>query len=89
MITKSKIAGALAALTLATSLAIPTTSAQAGGHGWGIGAAIIGGAIVGAAVANGAGYHGVYYEGYRRCRWERQYDSYGFYVGTVRVCRVY
>jgi hypothetical protein len=89
MITKSKIAVALAALTLATSLAIPTTSAQAGGHGWGIGAAIVGGAIVGAAVANGAGYHGVYYDGYRRCRWERQYDSYGFYVGTVRVCRVY
>jgi hypothetical protein len=87
MITKSKIAGALAALTLATSLAIPTTSAQAGGHGWGIGAAIVGGAIVGAAVANGAGYHGVYYDGYRRCRWERQYDAYGFYVGTVRVCR--
>ena len=21
--------------------------------------------------------------------WERQYDSYGFYIGTVKVCRVY
>lgn len=90
MITKSKIAGALAALTLATSLAIPTSSAQAGGHGWGIGAAVVGGAIVGAAVANSAAYGGVYYaDGYRRCRWERQYDSLGFYVGTVRVCRYY
>jgi hypothetical protein len=89
MITKSKIAGALAALTLVTSLAIPAGSAQAH-SGWGIGAAIVGGAIVGAAVANGAAYNGVgYYDGYRRCRWERQYDSYGFYVGSVRVCRVY
>jgi hypothetical protein len=91
MITKSKIAGAFAALTLATSLMVPTGSAQAGHHGgWGIGAAVLGGAIVGAAVANSAAYGGVYYaDGYRRCRWERQYDSLGFYVGTVRVCRVY
>jgi hypothetical protein len=86
---KSKIAGALAILTLATSLAIPTSSAQARG-GWGIGAAIVGGAIVGAAVANNAAYGGYYYyDGYRRCRWERQYDAYGFYVGTARVCRYY
>ena len=90
MNTKSKIAGAFAALTLAASLAIPTSSANAGHyhHGWGIGAAVVGGAIVGAAVANSAGYGGVYYaDGYRRCRWERQYDSLGFYVGTVKVCR--
>jgi hypothetical protein len=86
---KSKIAGALAVLTLATSLTIPTSPAQAG-HGWGIGAAIIGGAVVGAAVANSAAYGGTYYvDGYRRCRWERQYNAYGDYVGTVRVCRVY
>jgi hypothetical protein len=89
MITKSKIAAALAALTLATSLTIPTSSAQAGHHGWGVGAAIVGGAIVGAAVANSAAYGGYYVDGYRRCRWERQYDSYGFYVGTARVCRYY
>ena len=89
MITKSKIAAALAALTLATSLAIPTGAAQAHGRGWGIGAAIVGGAIVGGAIANEAAYGGYYVDGYRRCRWERQYDSYGFYVGTARVCRVY
>ena len=42
------------------------------------------------AVANSAAYGGTYYvDGYRRCRWERQYDSYGFYAGTVKVCRVY
>ena len=57
--------------------------------GWGIGAAFVGGAIVGAAVANSAPYGGYYVDGYRRCGWERQYDAYGYYVGTVRVCRVY
>jgi hypothetical protein len=88
---KSKIAAALAIVTLAGSLAIPTSSAQAGHHGgWGIGAAVVGGAIVGAAVANGAAYGGGYYvDGYRRCRWERQFNAYGDYVGTVKVCRVY
>ena len=85
MTIKSKIAAALAVVTLAGGLAIPTSSAQAG-HGWGIGA----GLLVGAAVASSAAYGGTYYvDGYRRCRWERQYDSYGFYVGTVKVCRVY
>jgi hypothetical protein len=89
MTIKTKIAAALAVVTLAAGLAIPTSSAQAG-HGWGIGAGIVGAAIVGAAVANSAAYGGAYYvDGYRRCRWERQYDSYGFYVGTVKVCRVY
>ena len=44
---------------------------------------------VGMIIASAA-YGGTYYvDGYRRCRWERQYDSYGFYVGTVKVCRVY
>ena len=85
---KSKVTVALAALTLATSLTIPTSGAQAHGRGWGFGAALVGGAIVGGAIASEAAY-GSYVEGYRRCRWERQYDAYGFYVGTARVCRVY
>ena len=93
MTTKSKIAGALAALTLATSLTIPTAPAQAHGWGhhggWGVGAAIVGGAIVGSAIASNAAYGGYYVDGYRRCRFERQYDSLGFYVGTVKVCRYY
>ena len=88
MTIKSKIAAALAVVTLAGSLAIPTSAAQAG-RGWGIGAGHPRCAIVGAAVANSAPYGGYYVDGYRRCRWERQYDSYGFYVGTVKVCRVY
>ena len=86
MNTKTKFAAALAVVTLATSLA---SAAQAGHRGWGIGAGIVGAAIVGAAVANSAPYGGYYVDGYRRCAWERQYDSYGFYVGTVKVCRVY
>ena len=89
MTTKSKISAALAVLTLATSLAIPTSSAQAGHRGWGIGAAVLGAAVVGATVANSAPYGGYYVDGYRRCRFERQYDAAGFYVGTAKVCRVY
>jgi hypothetical protein len=84
---KSKIAAALAVATLAAGLAIPTSQAQAGGHGWGIGAGILGAAVFGAAVANSAAYNGVYYaDDYRRCRWQRQYDAYGYYVGNVKVC---
>jgi hypothetical protein len=85
MTIKSKIAAALAVVTLASGLA--TSSAQA--KGWGIGAGIVGGAILGAAVVGSAGAHGYYADGYRRCRFERQYDAYGFYLGTVKVCRFY
>jgi hypothetical protein len=85
---KSKIAGALAVVTLAASLAVPTSSAQAG-HGWGFGAAVVGGALVGATIASGAPYGGYYVDGYRRCRFERQYNAYGYYIGTVKVCRYY
>jgi hypothetical protein len=89
MTTKSKISAALAVLTLATSLAIPTNSAQAGHRGWGLGAALVGSAIVGAAVVNSAPYGGYYVDGYRRCGFERQYNSLGYYIGTVKVCRIY
>ncbi len=90
MIIRSKIATAVAIATLAGSLAIPTSSAQAGPKGWGIGAGIVGAAIVGSAIAaNSAPYGGYYVDGVRRCGWERQYDRFGYYVGTVKVCRVY
>ena len=88
MTIKSKIATAVAIATLAGSLAIPTSSAQARG-GWVIGAGLLGAAIVGTTIANSAPYDGYYADGYRRCGWERQYDRYGFYIGTVKVCRVY
>ena len=89
--TKTKIAAALTALTLATTLAIPSTQAQAGsGFGTGLAVGLVGGALVGAAVANGAyaAPYG-YGPGFRRCRWVRQYDAYGFYVGATRVCHYY
>ncbi len=86
---KSKIAAGLAVVTLAASLTVPTSAANAGGHhGWGFAGAVIGSAIVAGAVAN-AYAEPVYVDGYRRCRFERQYDAYGYYVGTVRVCRTY
>ena len=53
---------------------------------------MIGGAIVAGAVANAYAepvYGGYYADGYRRCRWERQYNSYGYYIGSARVCRNY
>ena len=91
---KSKIAVGLAVVTLAASLTIPTSAANAGkyGYGWGIAGGVIGGAIVAGAIANSYAepvYGGYYDGGYRRCRMERQYDSYGYYVGTARVCRGY
>ena len=57
MTTKSKIATALAVLTLATSLAVPTSQAQA--KGWGLGAALVGGAIVGSAIAASSAPYGM------------------------------
>jgi hypothetical protein len=87
---KSKIAASLAVVTLATALMVPTT-AHAGKYGWGIAAGVVGGAIVAGAIANSYAepVYGGYYDGYRRCRWERQYNAYGDYVGNARVCRVY
>jgi hypothetical protein len=88
---KSTIATALTVATLAGSLVIPTSAAQAGHHGgWGIGAGLVGAAVVGSAIAaSSAPYGGYYVDGYRRCRLERQYDAAGFYIGTAKVCRVY
>lgn len=91
---KSKIAASLAIVAVAASLTVPTGAANAGGHhhhGWGIAGAVIGTAIVAGAVANSYAepVYGGYYDGYRRCRFERQYDSYGYYVGTAKVCRYY
>ena len=89
---KSTIAASLAVVTLAASLTIPTSAANAGKYGWGIAAGVVGGAIVAGAIANSYAepvYGGYYDGGYRRCRFERQYNSYGDYVGNARVCRVY
>ncbi len=89
MITKTKIAATLTALTLAATLAMPSSDAQARGWGGALAVGLIGGAIVGAAVASQAHAGPVYVDGYRRCRFVRQYDAYGFYVGTAKVCHYY
>ena len=84
---KTKTAAALAVLTLATSLALPASEAQA--RGWGLAAGLVGGAIVAGAIAANANANTVYVDGYRRCRFVRQYDQFGYYVGTTRVCNYY
>jgi hypothetical protein len=84
---KTKIAtAAVAALTLGTAALMPTGQAQAKSWGLGIGLGIAAGAIVGASVASnyGYGYGGGYYG--PRCRFVRQYDAYGYYMGASRVC---
>ncbi|MBM3526455.1 MAG: hypothetical protein FJX62_00040 [Alphaproteobacteria bacterium] len=83
--TKSKLTGALAVLTLATALALPSAEAQAKPK-WGLVAAgVIGGVAIGSAIAHAHAYP-YYYDGYRRCRMVRQYNDFGFYVGRARVC---
>jgi hypothetical protein len=84
---KLKVAAALAALTLAATVALPTTQAQAGHHGWGLGfaGAAIGTAIVAGAVANSYA-EPVYVDGYRRCWMKPRYDIVGNYIGSVQVC---
>ena len=72
---KTKIAAAVAALTIGvTALA---TQAQAhhphhGFHGFGFG-----GAIIGATIIANDGYY---------CHWEPRYDRRGNYVRSVKVC---
>lgn len=79
---------ALTALTIAATVALPTSQAEAkGGKGLLIGG-LVGAAIVGTAVAASAqpSYYG---GGYRNCRWVSQYDYYGNFAGNVKVCRYY
>jgi hypothetical protein len=87
--------GALAALTVAGSIAVSTSGAEArwrghhhhGGIGAGIAAGIIGGVAAGALAAPYYGYGGYY--GYGRCWTERQevMDRWGrVYIRPVRVC---
>ena len=77
---KTKIAAAVAALALGTT--VMASQAQAHPHfhgGWApFGAGIVAGAIIGSAVADG----GYYYN----CHWVRQYDQWGNYVGRAKVC---
>ena len=86
MNTKIKFAAALTALTVATTLAMPSSEAQA--RRWGLGLGLVTGAVVGAAIANSYAQP-VYVGGVRRCYWQRQFDGIGNYMGTVKVCKFY
>ena len=84
---KTRIAAAaLTTLAITGTIVSTTQSADAKGFGWGwgVGAGIVGAAVVGSAIA--ASNDGYYYDGYRRCVWVRQYNSYGDYIGRVRSC---
>ena len=82
---KTKIAAlSVAALAATGSIASTTTSAEAHGLGWGIGAGLLGAAVVGSAIAASNQYS--YYDGYHRCGWVRRFDAFGNYIGTGRSC---
>ena len=86
---KIKFAAALTALTLATTLALPSSEAHAQRRGFGIAAGIIGAGIIAGSIA-AAHAQPVYVDGgYRRCRWVAQYDGWGNYLGNAKVCRTY
>jgi hypothetical protein len=83
---KTRIAAlAVAALAATGSIASTTTSAEARGLGWGIGAGLVGAAVVGSAIAATTAPY-PYYDGYRRCGWVRQFDAFGRYIGSVNTC---
>ena len=89
---KTKIAAvALAALTLAGTFAVSTSEAEARWRGRGLGFVIAAGLLAGAAIASSAAYAQPVYVGggVRRCSLVREYDNWGNYFRTVRVCNVY
>ena len=87
MNSKTKLFAALTALTLAATFAL-LSNAEARGRGWAIGAGILGAAIVAGAVAS-AHAEPVYVGGYRSCKRVAQFDHWGNYVGSTKVCRYY
>jgi hypothetical protein len=79
---------ALAAVTLGSATFATTGAAEAKKWGWGpgVGIGLAAGALIGAGIASSA-YAGPSYVYYGpRCHWVRQYDSWGYYAGKVRVC---
>ena len=80
-----------AAAAAATVLVLATFSApaEAGwrwhhrGYGWGIGG-LVAGTLVGAAIASSVVAAPAY-----RCRFVEQYDRFGNYLGTEKVCRTW
>ena len=79
---------ALTALTLAATLALPSTKAEAKGKGALIGAGILGAAVVGTAVAATAGPV-VVTPGFRRCHLVAEHNVFGQFIGYTKVCRYF
>lgn len=81
-------AALLAAVTLATGVAAGSGQAQAGHWGWGgVGLGLAAGAMIGAAASRNAYESNYVYVDAPRCRWVRQFDDFGTYVGRTKVCR--
>ncbi len=80
---KTRLA-ALALTTLAVTGGIASSPTQAQASPKWVGPAIFGAAVVGTAIA--ASSNGYYYDGYHRCRWVREFDVYGRFIGRVRAC---
>jgi hypothetical protein len=85
MKTKIKFAAALTALTVAATLAMPSSEAQARRWGLGLGLGLASGVVIGSALAA----QPVYVGGVRRCFWQSQFDGFGNYLGKVKVCKIY
>jgi hypothetical protein len=88
---KTKIAAvALAALTLGTAVIATSGEAQAGHRHWGwggVGLGVAAGALIGAGIASRNYYEPSYaYVDGPRCRWVRQFDDFGRYLGKSKVC---
>lgn len=84
---KAKVTAAMLAASLVTAVAATSSEAEARGWGWGpaLGVGIAAGALIGAATATGA-YGYSYDPAFPRCHRVPQYDAYGNYVGSIRVC---
>ncbi len=85
---KKFAAVAVAALTLASATLASTNPADAKGKfGPAFGFGIAAGTLLGAAAVSSA-YGGPVYVGPSyRCRWVQQFDRWGYYLGTAKVCR--
>ena len=90
MFTKSKFAAAaLVTITLGVTALATTSEANAHSWGWGgFGAGLAAGALITAA---STAYYptSVASPGFRRCRLVPQYNLYGHYIGSTRVCAYY
>jgi ABC-type sugar transport system substrate-binding protein len=78
-------AAALVALALAGSLAA-TPAAAKPKFGPALGLGLVAGTTLGLAATSAYAYGDPYFIGYRHCEFVPQYNPFGIYLGTVRVC---